>query len=247
MSSSIGILKNLRRYPVKSFRGEELTSALVSYSGLAGDRVYAFVDPAKTGNFPWLTARQIPEMILFEPRFIEPPADEAKYPDPARAFRIEVRTPEGETHELTDPAFLRKLEARWQRPFQLRFSEKGMQDARPLSLFSAPTLALLSSKMGSELDARRFRPNFFVEWENGKALYEEELLGRRLQIGEKLQILISKKDPRCVIINLDPLSAAPNPEVLKTVGKEFRGNIGVYAVVLQEGAVRAGDQITLLD
>ena len=40
----LGTLERLRRYPVKSMAGEDMQEARVTYAGLLGDRVYAFVD-----------------------------------------------------------------------------------------------------------------------------------------------------------------------------------------------------------
>jgi uncharacterized protein YcbX len=225
-------------------RGEDLSRAWVTYAGLAGDRVYAFVDPEKAGNFPWLTARQVPELLRFTPSFVDPPEETLKYPSRER-WRVRVRTPEGEERDLEDPAFHRELAARFGRPLELRFSERGMQDARPVSLFGLPTLRLLEEEVGIPLDPRRFRANFYVEWSSGRALHEEGLVGRTLQLGEKLRVLIDKKDPRCLIVNLDPDTAEAGPEVLKTVGKLHKGCIGVYAVVVAEGVVAKDDPVFL--
>jgi uncharacterized protein YcbX len=229
-------------------RGEELARAYVAFSGIAGDRVHAFVDPALVAtkpNFPWVSARQVPEMLLFQPRFVSPPEENQQFPSSER-FRVEVTTPEGAVRALEDPAFLAELEARWKRPLILRFSEKGMQDSRPISIFGAATLEQLSGETSLELDPRRFRANFLIEWADPAPKHEEALIGKPLQIGEKLQLTITKRDPRCVIINLDPETSQSSPEVLMTVGKAHGGRIGVYAAVLQDGVVAQGDGVFAL-
>ena len=66
----IGKLKILRRYPVKSMKGEDLKEVFVSYTGVRGDRIYAIVDEENKTNFPWLTARQKAELLSFSPHFI---------------------------------------------------------------------------------------------------------------------------------------------------------------------------------
>jgi uncharacterized protein YcbX len=156
---------------------------------------------------------------------------------------VRVKAPGGETHDIDDPAFLKSLEERFGRPVRLRFSEKGMQDARPVSIFGLSSLKLLAQEAGMELDHRRFRANFYVEWATDEPLYEEKLVGKTLQIGKKLKLLVDKKDPRCIIINLDPQTARAEPKVLKTVGLSHQGCIGVYAVTLQEGVASQGDPI----
>ena len=52
-----GHVESLWRYPVKSMRGEELPEAFIGFSGVYGDRVYAFRSSAATAGFPNLTAR----------------------------------------------------------------------------------------------------------------------------------------------------------------------------------------------
>lgn len=242
----IGRLELLRRYPVKSMKGEDLERAFVAHSGLAGDRVYAFLDPGKKTNFPWVTAREVPELIRFNPRFVEPPGETIRYPD-SPAYRVQVETPEGDRRGMEDPDFLRLLEKRWGRPLELRFSEQGMHDALPVSLFSLPTLRRLEAETGLPLDPKRFRANFYVEWANAEPFYEENIIGKILQVGESLRILVAEKDPRCVIINLDPETAAASPEILKTVGREHAGRAGVYAAVVKEGLAAQGDPVFLLD
>ena len=240
----IGQLQILRRYPFKGMRGEDIKSVHVSFTGLRGDRVYALVDPDNTGTFPWVTPRLRPEMLLFEPRF-KHQFDDVPFPDLSR-LEVEVTTPEGAHFRADDPAFLAFLENRFQRKLKLRFSEKGMQDARPISILGLASLKRLEEETGLTLDHRRFRANFYVEWKDAKPLYEEDLMGRTLQFGEKLQVMVTKKNTRCTVINLDPATAMASTEVLKTVGKQHKGMIGVYAATLQDGVVTQGDAVFLL-
>ena len=245
MMESIGTLKHLRRYPVKSMAGEDLAEAYVSYSGLLGDRAYAFVQRDNPTDFPWLTARQVEEMLLFRPRFLSPPEAAAQHPDPAR-YQLEVTTPQGESLDINHPRLKELLEKRFGGELWLRFSERGMMDARPVSLFSLPTLAALSREVGMALHHLRFRANFYAEWKSGEPYFEDTLVGRTLQVGEQCLFSVSKKDGRCKIITLDPETAAASPQVLATVAQKHEGFVGVYLVTLREGVVRAGDAISLV-
>ncbi|MBI3549656.1 MAG: MOSC domain-containing protein [Elusimicrobia bacterium] len=244
LMETIGRVKNLRRYPFKSMRGEELARALVTYSGVAGDRVYALVDPTKPAEFPWFSARQAPELVTFTPRLLEPPEPDLRYPQ-KRRYKLEVTTPEGGRFDAEDPAFLAALEARFKRKLELRFSEQGMQDDRPLSIFCFPTLTRLENETGVSIDYRQFRANFYIEW-NREPFAEDELVGRTLAIGQELIVLVAKKDTRCVIITLDPETAKSTPAVLKTVVQRHEGCAGVYAVTVQEGVAASGDEVKLL-
>ena len=67
--SVIGQVESLWRYPVKSMRGEELAEAYLGYSGVFGDRLYAFHDTAAPKRFPYLTGREQETMLRYVPRF----------------------------------------------------------------------------------------------------------------------------------------------------------------------------------
>jgi uncharacterized protein YcbX len=66
---TIGTVDSLWRYPIKSMRGEELTEAFVGFSGVYGDRLFAFKSSASPRGFPFLTAREQPKLLQYRPRF----------------------------------------------------------------------------------------------------------------------------------------------------------------------------------
>jgi uncharacterized protein YcbX len=238
----IGTLSALRRYPVKSMAGEDVAEARVTYAGLAGDRVYAFIDNRNKSDFPWMTGRQGREMVLFRPRFLAAPPTDDGQPDPQR-FATEVTTPEGETFRVDDPLFAQYLEKRFSRSLRLRFSERSMTDACPVSLLSYATVRALGTEVGLTLDPRRFRANFYVQWENESPFFEDGLVGKVLQIGETVGLQVVMKDSRCVMITLDPETAQPAKQVLETVSRKHGGCTGVYGAVLREGIVRVNDPV----
>ena len=105
----------------------------------------------------------------------------------------------------------------------------------------------LSDEVGVALDKRRFRANVYVDLASAIGFAENEWAGRRLRIGAKAELMVLERDPRCKMITLDPETAEPNPEVMRRVARDHDGTAGVYAAVLVEGVMHAGDEITLLD
>jgi MOSC domain-containing protein len=241
----IGTLARLRRYPVKSMAGEDLAEARITFAGIMGDRIWAFIDTNNRSDFPWMTGRQGHEMILFRPRFIEALSTDEVIPR-AERYAIEVTTPEGQKFRLGDESLPRHLEERFGRSLRLRFSERSMTDARPISILGLSTIRALSEETGIDLDARRFRENFYVDWQEPRPFFEEELAGRELQIGETAQVQIVKKDSRCIMIGLDPDTAKASPGIFAHVSRKHGGCTGVYGAVLREGIVRAGDPVFLV-
>lgn len=241
----IGTLEMLRRYPVKGMAGEDLEAARVTFSGLIGDRVYAFIDEINQSSFPWMTARQSHDWLLLQPRFLNPPTLEEENPT-AEQYAVEVTTPAGEKFVMGNPETTQFLERRYDRSLRLRFSERSMMDAAPVSVFGIATVRGLSEETGMKLDPRRFRANFYVRWERDEPYFEDQLVGRELRIGERVAIQIVKKDGRCVVITLDPDTAERSAIVLEKVVREHEGCVGVYGAVLREGIVRPADPVYLI-
>jgi uncharacterized protein YcbX len=237
-----GTLTHLRRYPVKGMSGEDLDEAFVTFAGLLGDRVYAFLDPHGPADFPWMTARVWAEMLLLKPRFVSAPSAQQQLPgDPD--YRVEVSTPAGEKFDIAAPELRAHLEKKFGRAIAVRFSERSMIDARPISLFSRQSIEALSKEVGLPLDVRRFRPNFMVDWADRDARHEDSLIGRTVRIGDSAAFVIAKKDGRCKVITFDPDTAQASPQVLEVVARNHGGCFGVYGVVLREGIVRRGDPV----
>lgn len=88
MSSALGSVDSLWRYPVKSMHGEQIEEAFVGFAGVYGDRLFAFRDSANPKGFPYLTGREQQEMVLYRPRFRNP-EKAAKPPNLADAEGIE--------------------------------------------------------------------------------------------------------------------------------------------------------------
>jgi uncharacterized protein len=98
----VGVVSGLWRYPVKSMAGEALASADLSWAGLAGDRRWAFARPdSQDSGFPWHTIREFPRMSNYVAMLSEPAR-----PDRSR---VQVRTPGGSEHDVTDPRLAAEL------------------------------------------------------------------------------------------------------------------------------------------
>ncbi len=257
--NKIGRLDSAWRYPVKSMRGEAVDEVFVAYTGVMGDRVYAIRSSAADPEFPWHTGREQEELVLCQARFkqhnrtLVPEALEAAHADALNppypdfdSFAVAVTTADGSRYDIDDPAFLARLADHSDGELQLVFTQKNAVDCRPLSLFSLQTLQQLESELDMSLDQRRFRANLYVDWDSGSGFYENQLVNRRLRIGDRLEVMLLALDPRCKMITIDPETGETMPRLLKHVARRHEGYAGVYAAVLIEGTVKPGDTILLL-
>lgn len=241
----LGVVTKVRRYPVKSMAGENPGRVRVNFTGLTGDRVYALIIPGGPPSFPWLTARQKPSLLEYQPRFAQPLDPEVPYPT-AGNLRVIVRSKDGEEHDVDDPKFLDALRSRFNRDFELRFTERGMHDTRPVSIIGEATIAELGREVGQALDPRRFRANFYVKWASEAPFFEDGLVGKQLRIGNELTVFVTQKDIRCKIITLDPDTTDEDGAVLTCVREKHGKQTGVYAIVVREGIVEEGAPVSLV-
>jgi hypothetical protein len=263
--SNIGKVDSLWRYPIKSMRGEELQQAFLSFSGVYGDRLFAFKSAASPKGFPYLTGREQQVMVRYRPRFrdaekaAQPPnLTEARaigagvtalHADPAE-LAVDVETPSGEILAMDDAKLIRMLGEGIGREHTLTLVQSGraLTDCRPVSLFSIQTAQQLGREVGVTADKRRFRANIYLNLNNAAAGFgEDALVGRSLRIGSKAVISILERDPRCKMITLDPDTGESTPEFLRKVAQAHNGMAGVYGAVLVEGTLRKGDDVELLD
>ena len=262
-TSVIGKVESLWRYPVKSMRGEELEEAFVGFSGVYGDRLFAFRSSARPKGFTYLTGREQADMLLYRPRFRHPdraakPSNLAEaekitpgltplFANPADLI-VDVETPSGQVMGVDDPALMHMLGEKIGDSHSLTLlrSDRAMTDCRPVSLFAAQTARQLGDEIGIDVDKRRFRANIYLDLDSGSGFGEDIFVGRTLRIGMKAVISILERDPRCKMISIDPDTAEPNREILRNVVRAHCGKAGVYGAVLVEGIVRQGDSIEML-
>jgi len=237
-----GTVRLIHRFPVKGMAGEQLAEVFVTYAGLTGDRVYAFLDPENKTDFPWITPRIWPGMLLLKPKFLAPPRVEEERPA-RESYRVEVAMPDGSSQDVTAESLRLLLETKSGKRAILRFSERSMHDARPVSIFGGKTLDALSDESGIALDPRRFRPNFVVDWTSPDPFYEDSLIDRRIRIGQTLTLVVAKRNQRCKVVTFDPDTIAPSPQIFENIARRHDSCVGIYGAVLREGIVRRGDPV----
>ena len=126
--------------------------------------------------------------------------------------------------------------------------DAGIFDDSAISVISPATIRQVEVESGLPLDIRRFRPNIVVDTFDGVAFGEDGWLGGILSFGAELggpAISVTIRDKRCVMINLDPETAAQDARVMKTVTRLNRSTAGVYGTVVQTGTIREGDRVRL--
>lgn len=241
MRQAVGRVVEIYRYPVKSMAGGRLTQVVLGWHGLDGDRRFAFRRRAVRGGMPWLTASRLPELILHHPCDAEGAAADVP---------THVRTPDGRILDLWGQELADELGRRFEGGVELLELRAGIFDEAPVSVIARSTISELEAESGRSLDVRRFRPNVVIETEDARAYEEDGWVGRSLRFGAAAKaaaVAVTQRDERCVMINLDPDTAASDAGVMKTAVRLNDNYAGIYGTVLSPGTISVGQEVLLDD
>jgi len=238
MSRIIGHVRALHRFPVKSMAGERLETAELDWQGIEGDRQYAFVRAANGTRFPWLTAREVPTMVLNRARFEDPTKP--------KTSAVTVEAPDGTTLDLRDPRLMARLEEAAGEPASLIQVARGVYDSMPVSIQTSAGHTALEAAYGATLAVDRFRINVIVEsdalpgdWRGKRLAFGDDDAGAVMQCADPIK--------RCVIVTIDPETGVKEPRVLRTVVQAFDACYGIYAGPARPGVIRVGDVVRVVD
>jgi MOSC domain-containing protein len=234
----IGEVAALFRYPVKSMSGEPLESASLGWHGLDGDRRLALRKADDRGGFPWLTASKLPELILFAPQ--------RRGPGASGDLPTHVRTAEGQELAVFGQELAEEVGRRHGSPVEMTHLDRGIFDEASISVIASATVSEVATLAAQRPDVRRFRPNILIASRRSIPFEEDEWVGGVLWFGETKEgaaIAITNRDERCSMVNFDPDSARPTPEVLKAIVRVRDNKAGVYGAVTRRGRVAVGQPV----
>jgi hypothetical protein len=124
----------------------------------------------------------------------------------------------------------------------------GIFDEASISVIAGDTVREIGRLAGRSLDERRFRPNVVVRLLRSLPFHEDEWVGGSLSFGEgddAPAIAVTMRDERCSMVNLDPDTASPAPEVMKAIVRVNQNHAGVYGAVTRVGRLAVGQTIFL--
>lgn len=121
-------------------------------------------------------------------------------------------------------------------------------DAFPIHVVTTTSLRTLARLApDSDVDVRRFRPNVLVATpEIDDGFPEADWLGKRLTLGDGVELAVVAPCPRCVMVTRkvgDDLRQ--DRPLLRTIVREAGQNVGVYAAVVNGGRIAEGDRVAL--
>jgi uncharacterized protein YcbX len=210
-------IQELWRYPVKSMRGEQLTQATLSKTGVQGDRNIVVVSEAGDRI---ITARTHPGLLGLQGSL----------------------TAEGITtingHLWHSPEALALTRKAAGEPVRLVDAGEHTERFDVLPLLVATDGAIRELDM----DLRRLRPNIVIGGVTGQT--ERSWPGSTLRSGE-VAIQVAQLRMRCVMTTYDPDTLKQDVGVLKDIVREAGGKLALDCAVATPGNLHIGDPVTL--
>ena len=114
-----------------------------------------------------------------------------------------------------------------------------------LSIINLASVEELAALVGQPVHPLRFRANLYVSgW---PAWREFDLVGRTLVIGDA-KLRINKRIMRCAAVNVDPVKGLRDLTLPHDMMRKYgHDDCGVYAEVVADGDIAAGDPIAVRD
>lgn len=191
---------------------------------------------------PWLTASRLPELLLYRP------SDPVASTD-SNGNAIHVNTPSGRNLSLHSQELCDELSNQLGSPLELTHLDQGIFDEAPVSMLNLATISQIEREVGRSMEVLRFRPNILIESLSSEPFAEDAWVGKSLAFGtaeNSPTVSVTMVDKRCVMINLDPNTAAADVEVMKTAVRLNDNNAGVYGTVTATGELEVGQKVFLL-
>jgi uncharacterized protein YcbX len=162
----LGEVKEIIRYPVKSFQGEQIPETEVSQYGLLGDRTHVFIDHSR--NNKHLSAKQRPLLLGYAASYVGEELSDSF---------VEVSSVEGSLYRWNDE-LLQEVSKKTDLKLTLFKYNDGHEelpamDAEPMLITTESSLRQLEGMYGSSLDMKRFRPNLVIKTDEQIPSFDE--------------------------------------------------------------------------
>ncbi|WP_018352665.1 MOSC domain-containing protein [Longispora albida] len=226
-------LLEIRRFPVKSLLGEQVTESGVGDRGLTGDRLWAVRD--EDGKFgSGKNTRRFRRMPgLFGLRGLHTGGEP------------EVEFPDGRRFAASDPAGHAALSETVGRKVTVtREAEVLHHDDGPVSVITTAGLRQLGEVLGEPVDPLRFRANLVIGTP-GTGYPEDTWPGQALRIGSGVVLRVQKPMTRCVMVDFAQDHLPEHGRILKAVAEDHSLLFGVWATVERPGHLTIGDPVEL--
>lgn len=250
-------IASLYRYPVKGLSPEPLDQAhLTPGAYFPGDRLFA-VENGPSGFDPRDPVHQPKIKFLMLMRNEALARLRTRYDDATGVLTIEDGGEEAVRADLAS-AEGREAVARFFRhymPGELRGEPRLLAapdgfrftDSRSgyVSLINLASVRAVENLVDAPVDPLRFRGNVHVE---GLPPWAEfHLVGQEIETRSGTRLRVTKRIERCAATNVDPVTGLRDLAIPRALERHLgHTDLGIYAEVVEGGAIATGDEISLV-
>lgn len=235
MKTTIGNIKEIWRYPIKSVGGEELDAVYVDENGIWGDRIFAFKEnktdlivsakhPKKWGKLIECKASYANNKLSFTLRndakkiLTNNEIEAAVRSLCAHEVSLVKQSRINETREA-DRSPLGELGTVINKETLATASKEGhFFDYAPLHIITTATIKQFEKLYPQgNFNVKRFRPNIVIDTKDQIGFIENDWIGKTICIGNKLNIKIIEPCPRCVMTTIEQGSIQKDLNILRTI------------------------------
>jgi uncharacterized protein YcbX len=256
MSAERANVHAIYRYPVKGLSPEPLEQVLVAPGQtLPADRLYA-VENGPSGFDPAAPRYQPKQRYLMLMRNERLARLRTRCDDASHTLAIALEGREAVRGDLRAPDGRAAIERFFAQfcadelngaPRVLHAPGFSFSDvaSKVVSIINLASLSALEDVLGVGVHPLRFRANLYVAgW---PAWREFDLVGEELAVGQSARLKIVKRIVRCAATNVDPDTGIRDLSIPHTLMRSFgHADCGVYAEVVNGGAIAPGDAISVL-
>jgi uncharacterized protein YcbX len=227
--AAVHVVREIRRYPVKSMAGESLEAVEVDARGLAGDRWYAVVD----GDGKLASGKH---STRFRRR-------DAVFEHAARTTEGGVLvTGRGGEWSVGDAELDDALSSAMGDPVRvLAEAATPHQDQGEVSLIGTASLDWCREHLGVDADRRRIRPNLVID--TSEPFVEETWTGP-VTVGSA-RFRFDQRIVRCRMIDIAQEGLPREGGWLKALTDTREICLGIHLDVVEPGTIRLGDEVRL--
>jgi hypothetical protein len=232
----VGVVSRITRYPLKSASGELVETARLGWHGLHGDRRFAFLQQGNATGFPWLTARELPELVTWKARHEDP--------DHPQRSGVLIQLPGQDPVSVRDENLIPQIKDKCGFDVRLVHLRSGIFDADDISIITTASIKAACETAGVAAEHDRFRANFEIEPIGEEAYPEDKWIGKRFVFGDRsdsARIRIYRRDPRCIVVDIDPEAGEVRSGLFQSIARSRKNQLGVYGRADGPGSVAVED------
>lgn len=243
----LGTIEEIWRYPVSSLGGEKLTSIDIGADGIATDRNWCVAD-ARSGQVATPEKEDRWRPTLFLQARVMGQATQIGFPDGTWRDVTDVSTDEKLTEYFGFETMVLPYQERGSPDASVRGYGVNRYEPSPVHLITTSSLEHLSDLVGNgSIDSRRFRPTIVVRTHGQMNFCEKTWLGQRLNLGPDVVLDAVEETKRCGMTLIAQPGILENPDILRTILRQNRRNLGIYSSVEKTGTITLGDSVHLDD